>query len=147
MESLLRLTQKALLSGCFSATDAGPVLRCVDAVVAKGCCGYLAYLEADLLKADMSDKGEDGEKNTILRSEYFAHIHALLCASGEALRALSRLASRKDLSPVAELRLLDACRTYQSSGAMSDALREGLQMLFQGIIHQSAVTVMLQSGL
>ena len=65
MESLFRLTQKALLSGSLSATDAGAVLRCVDAVVARGSCGYLAYLEADLLKADTTDKGDDGEKNIV----------------------------------------------------------------------------------
>ena len=44
------------------------------------------------------------------------------------MRALCRLAALKGLSPIAELRLLDACRTYQSSGAMSDALREDLQI-------------------
>ena len=65
MESLFRLTQKALLSGSFSAADAGAVLRCVDAVVARGSGGCLAYLEADLLKADTSDKGHDGENNTL----------------------------------------------------------------------------------
>ena len=69
MESLFRLTQKALLSGSLSATDAGAVLRCVDAVVARGCCGYLAYLEADLLKADTTDKGDDGAKNTVKKSK------------------------------------------------------------------------------
>ena len=56
------------------------------------------------------------------------HRYAFICATGDALRALSRLAALKGLSPVAELRLLDACRTYQSSGAMSDALREDLQL-------------------
>ena len=76
MESLFRLTQKALLSGSLSATDAGAVLRCVDAVVARGCCGYLAYLEADLLKADTTDKGDDGEKNTVKKSEFCTDMHS-----------------------------------------------------------------------
>ena len=71
MEPLFRLTQKALLSGSFSAADAGAVLRCVDAVVARGSGGCVAYLEADLLKADMSDKGEDGEKNIVRKVGIF----------------------------------------------------------------------------
>ena len=56
------MTQKALLSGSLSATDAGAVVRCVDAVAARG-GGCLPYLEADLLRREEhGDKGDNGEK-------------------------------------------------------------------------------------
>ena len=63
------MTQKALLSGSLSATDAEAVVRCVDAVAAKGGgSSCLPYLEADLLRADHGGgggaQGDNGEKET-----------------------------------------------------------------------------------
>ena len=63
-----RLTQKALLSDSLSATDAETVVRCVDAVAARGSGSCLPYLEADLLRADHvggGDKGDNGEKEML----------------------------------------------------------------------------------